>query len=74
MKVHLIGIGGIGMSALAQILLARGDAVSGSDSSDGPILKKMRAMGAEITLGHAAAHLNHPNLVVYSSAVAPHNP
>ena len=74
MKVHFVGVGGIGMSALAQILLARGDSVSGSDSCDGPILKKMRVMGAEIALGHAAAHLDHPDVVVYSTAVAPHNP
>ena len=74
MKVHFIGVGGIGMSALAQLLLERGEAVSGSDSEDGPVLKKMRKMGAQITVGHAAAHLDHPDLVVYSSAVGPHNP
>jgi UDP-N-acetylmuramate--alanine ligase len=62
------------MSALAQILLARGHAVSGSDCVDGPLLAKLRALGARVKIGHSASHLDHPDVVVYSSAVAPHNP
>lgn len=74
MKAHLIGMGGIGMSALAQLLLAQGAKVSGSDSSEGPLLTRIRQMGGSVRLGHKTAHLDHPDLVVYSSAIAPQNP
>lgn len=74
MKVHLVGVGGIGMSAVAQLLLARGDRVSGSDTADSALLRRIRARGAKVFLGHRAAHLDHPDLVVYSSAIPPQNP
>lgn len=74
MRIHLIGIGGIGMSGLAQILLARGDRVSGSDAEGGPLCSKLRTLGVRVHVGHAASHLDHPDLVVYSSAIAPGNP
>ncbi len=74
MKVHLIGVGGIGMSGLARILLEQGVKVSGSDCSDGPVLRKIRAAGARVFSQHSTANLNHPDLVVYSSAIAPRNP
>lgn len=73
-KVHLIGMGGIGMSALAQLLLARGVRVAGSDIRESPMLEKIRRMGAVARVGHRAAHLDHPDLVVYSSAIPPANP
>ncbi len=74
MKVHLIGIGGIGMSAVAQLLLSRRVRVTGSDEQDGPLLQKLRRLGAQVQIGHSPANLNHPDLVVYSSAVGPDNP
>ena len=74
MRVHLIGMGGIGMSAVAQLLLLKGERVSGSDSSDSALLQKIRTMGGKVTLGHASKNLDHPDLVVYSSAITPQNP
>ena len=74
MKVHLVGMGGIGMSAVAQLFMARGARVSGSDSADSALLRKVRARGAKIFVGHSAANVDHPDLVVYSSAVPPQNP
>lgn len=74
MKVHLVGAGGIGMSAVAQLLLAQGADVTGSDAADSPLLRKIRGRGARTFVGHAAGNLNHPDLVVYSSSIAPQNP
>ena len=74
MKVHLIGLGGIGMSALARILLEQGVQVSGSDCSDGPALRGIGAAGARVFPRHAASNLNRPDLVVYSSAITSQNP
>ena len=54
-RVHLIAIGGAGMSAVARLLLARGVAVSGSDAADGPLLDALRDTGARVHVGHAAA-------------------
>lgn len=73
-KVHLIGMGGIGMSALAQLLLARGVAVSGSDTQESDLLGKIRLLGGTVRVGHRAAHLDHPDGVVYSSSISPANP
>ena len=55
--VHLIGIGGAGMSGIARILLARGVPVSGSDRRDTPTLLALRALGARVEVGHDAANL-----------------
>ena len=74
MKVHLIGVGGIGMSALAKLLLAEGAEVSGSDEAEGPVLRRIRALGGKVRAGHAAANLDHSDFVVYSSAISPRNP
>lgn len=73
-SVHFIGIGGIGMSALARILLARGQRVSGSDVRDSALLGELRALGARVTIGHGAANLEGAEEVVFSSAVDPCNP
>jgi UDP-N-acetylmuramate--alanine ligase len=71
---HFIGIGGIGMSGIAQILLRRGWRISGTDVHDSPMLDKLRHMGAEIAVGHHPRHLvGHP-LVVYTSAASYDNP
>lgn len=74
LRVHLVGIGGIGMSGLARLLMARGDVVSGSDASDNALLQGIRRLGGRVWVGHSAAHLDHPDLVVYSSSIAPQNP
>jgi UDP-N-acetylmuramate--alanine ligase len=72
--VHLVGIGGAGMSALASILLQRGHLVSGSDLRGGPAANALSAMGAQIFVGHAAEHLGDPAVVVVSTAVPADNP
>ena len=73
MKVHMIGLGGIGMSGLACVLLEQGVRVSGSDCDVGPALRKIRAAGAQVYSGHRASHVNRPDAVVYSSAIGPEN-
>lgn len=72
--VHFIGIGGSGMSGLARLLLGKGHRVTGSDLRDTENVKKLRAMGAEITIGHAAENLGNPDTVVVTSALWPTNP
>lgn len=71
--VHLIAIGGAGMSAVARLLLARGVAVSGSDAADSPTLDALRSLGARVHLGHDAAHLTGVDTVVVSSAIRDEN-
>jgi len=72
--VHLIGIGGAGMSALAKILMARGVAVSGSDLKESPDLAALRALGARIAAGHDEENLVDATTVVVSSAIRETNP
>jgi UDP-N-acetylmuramate--alanine ligase len=73
-KIHFVGIGGIGMSGIAEVLLATGYNVSGSDVSESPNVKKLKTLGAEIYIGHKAENLNKVTVVVYSSAVNDSNP
>jgi UDP-N-acetylmuramate--alanine ligase len=74
-RVHLIGIGGAGMSGIARILLARGAAVSGSDAKDSRAVLALRALGARVEVGHDPAHLPEaPATVVVSSAIRATNP
>jgi UDP-N-acetylmuramate--alanine ligase len=73
-KVHLIGVGGAGMSGLARILLARGTPVSGSDAKDSRSLAALRALGATIRVGHAAGHVGDADTVVVSTAIPATNP
>jgi UDP-N-acetylmuramate--alanine ligase len=75
--VHLVGIGGAGMSGIARILLARGVAVSGSDAKDSRTVLALRALGAVVEVGHAAANLDllgGPPTVVVSTAIRESNP
>ncbi len=72
--VHFIGIGGIGMSGIAQILLRRGIRVSGSDIKDSPLLQTLRNLGAQVYIGHDQAHVKEQDLIVYSSAIKEDNP
>ncbi|MBA3583199.1 MAG: UDP-N-acetylmuramate--L-alanine ligase [Gemmatimonadetes bacterium] len=71
--VHFLGIGGAGMSALAELLLARDYAVSGCDLKGGPGIDRLAALGVETFNGHAAAHLAAADLLVVTSAVAAGN-
>ena len=79
LHVHLIGVGGAGMSALARLYLATGATVTGTDATDSSVLNDLRALGAAIHVGHDASHVaqclsaSH-RLVVSSSAVPASNP
>lgn len=73
-RFHFIGIGGIGMSALAEILLRRGCSVSGSDLSGGAITENLTRLGARVLLGHAAENLGDAEVVVVSTAIRAENP
>ncbi|MBZ0188484.1 MAG: UDP-N-acetylmuramate--L-alanine ligase, partial [Candidatus Obscuribacterales bacterium] len=71
---HFIGLGGIGMSALARLVLARGKKVSGSDKSDSEILRELKENGAIVYVGHDAAHIEGAAIVIVSTAISPDNP
>ena len=73
-KIHCIGIGGIGLSAIAEILLSRGYNVSGSDRKEYEITDRLRQTGAVIYLEHVAENVENADLVVYSAAIAEDNP
>jgi UDP-N-acetylmuramate--alanine ligase len=72
--VHLIGIGGAGMSGLARVLLARGARVSGSDQAESAVTRALSAEGITVRIGHDAAHVGDVDRVIYSAAVAADNP
>lgn len=73
-KIHFTGIGGAGMSAIAEVLIAEGYSVSGSDLQASEVTRRLAEMGARISIGHAAANLPASDVLVYSSAVADDNP
>ena len=73
-RVHLVGIGGAGMSGIARILLQRGHTVSGSDLQEGRAVAELRVLGARVEIGHDADNLQDAELVVISSAVPTDNP
>lgn len=73
-RVHFIGIGGAGMSGIARIMLARGMTVSGSDAKDSAGLAALRALGADVHVGHAAEQVAGADTVVVSTAVRESNP
>src|SRR5271154_5536808 len=72
-RIHLIGIGGSGMSGIAEVLLTSGYAVSGSDMNLSSVTERLRKMGAAIFEGHEPAHVSGAHVVVISSAVKPDN-
>jgi UDP-N-acetylmuramate--alanine ligase len=72
--VHFVGIGGSGMSGIAEVLLNQGYAVSGSDVKGSPVTARLQALGARIFEGHAASHAQGAHVVVTSSAVRADNP
>jgi UDP-N-acetylmuramate--alanine ligase len=73
-RIHLIGIGGVGMSGIAEVLLTLGYEVSGSDLKDSPVLARLRTLGGRIHLGHDAANVGDADVVVVSTAIASSNP
>jgi UDP-N-acetylmuramate--alanine ligase len=73
-RVHLVGIGGAGMSGIARILLARGVPVSGSDLKDSTSLAALRAVGADISIGHQPSRIADVDTVVVSTAIREGNP
>src|SRR5580698_2919972 len=72
-RIHLVGIGGSGMSGIAEVLLTSGYAVSGSDNKLSPVTERLTKLGAKIYEGHAAEHVQGAHVVVISSAVQPSN-
>lgn len=73
-KIHFIGIGGISMSGLAEILIKNSYKVSGSDMQSSNIINKLKEKGAEIYKGHNGDNLKDVDLVVYTAAISPENP
>jgi UDP-N-acetylmuramate--alanine ligase len=73
-RVHLMGVGGAGMSGIARILLARGLVVSGCDAREAMVLAPLRALGARVDVGHDPAHAASFDTLVVSSAIRPTNP
>ena len=73
-KVHFVGIGGIGMSGIAELLINLGFKVSGSDLNDSSIIQNLKVKGASILEGHHAKNIQDCEVVVYSSAVPKDNP
>ncbi|HEY1917657.1 MAG TPA: UDP-N-acetylmuramate--L-alanine ligase [Streptosporangiaceae bacterium] len=73
-KVHFAGIGGAGMSGIARIMLARGVPVSGSDARPSEMLTQLAALGADVHVGHDAAHLGGADTLVVSTAIRDDNP
>jgi len=71
---HLIGIGGIGMSGIAQLLLRQGFKVSGSDLKENEITGRLKKLGADIFIGHNPLNIKGADLIVYSSAICEENP
>ncbi|PHR69475.1 MAG: UDP-N-acetylmuramate--L-alanine ligase [Arcobacter sp.] len=74
MKIHFIGIGGIGLSALARFLHHNGHSVCGSDMKDSPITKELIKEGIDVFFPQSAKNIHNPDIVIYSAAVSDENP
>ncbi|MBI4964761.1 MAG: UDP-N-acetylmuramate--L-alanine ligase [Desulfomonile tiedjei] len=72
--VHFVGIGGVGMSGIAEILLSLGFQVSGSDVRSSGTTRRLEELGARVWIGHGSEHLDKADVVVFSSAVSADNP
>ena len=73
-RVHFVGIGGAGMSGIAEVLATQGYRVSGSDLHESAATKRLRSLGVNVNIGHDAANVDGADAVVVSTAVAAHNP
>src|SRR5437870_9210724 len=72
--IHFVGIGGIGMSGIAEVLINLGYTVQGSDAADSANVKRLREAGAIIAVGHAAENLREAQVIVVSTAIKRDNP
>jgi len=72
-QVHFVGIGGVGMSGIAEVLLNLGYRITGSDARRGEAVERLERLGAKVFIGHEASHADGAHVVVYSSAVARDN-
>lgn len=72
--IHFVGIGGIGMSGIAEVLANQGYEVSGSDAADSATLERLRSLGIRCHIGHARQHIVGAQALVVSSAIRPDNP
>ncbi len=73
-QIHFVGIGGIGMSGIAEVLLNLGYQITGSDMKEGASVRRLRKMGATVFIGHAAENLGESDVLVKSTAVHMENP
>ena len=73
-RIHMIGIGGSGMCPLAEILNSKGYILTGSDNNESDPLKRVKALGVKVFMGHAAENIEGAELVVYSAAISKENP
>ncbi|HEX3793273.1 MAG TPA: UDP-N-acetylmuramate--L-alanine ligase [Acidimicrobiales bacterium] len=73
-RIHIVGIGGAGMSAIALVLHAMGHTVTGSDLKDSPVVVRLRDQGIAVAIGHRGDHVDHVSAVTSSPAVSPQNP
>ena len=73
-KLHFVGIGGIGMSGIAELLLNQGFKITGSDINDSKVIQNLKEKGADIYKGHDTTYLTDADVLVYSSAVNKDNP
>ena len=73
-QIHMVGIGGAGMSGIAEVLLSEGYGISGSDVAESPVVRHLRDLGATVAVGHAAANVGDVQVLVKSTAIADDNP
>ena len=73
-RIHFIGIGGVGMVGIAEILIHQGYKVTGSDLVENKNTERLKTLKAKISIGHQASNVGNADVVVYSSAVNPKNP
>jgi UDP-N-acetylmuramate--alanine ligase len=73
-RIHFVGIGGSGMSGIAEVLINLGYQVTGSDLEEGAVVQRLRQLGGTVRKGHRAEHVGDADVVVLSSAVKPDNP
>lgn len=73
-KIHFVGIGGIGMSGIAEVLINMDYTVSGSDIKTSAVIERLKELGAEISIGHKAVNVKDRDVVVYSSIIKAGNP
>src|SRR5690606_3366964 len=71
--VHFIGIGGISMSGLAEIMLTEGYKVSGTDAKESGIIDRLRLLGADIYIGHSKENIKGADVIIYTDAISKDN-